>query len=124
MNTTNEYRIQSAPSVKATNKTSQWDAYELENMNDVNYYTYDQKIMMNNVVKEAKDVEVEGFSEYVYKYIRLHNEEVGSIAMKAEVVSSRPAPELYLVKKTSFGKTGASFKNFTGLQIQTMRITF
>ena len=123
MNTTNEYRIQSTPSIKATNKTSQFDTWELENMNDVDYYTYDQKVMMNDVVKKGKDVEIEGHSEYVYKYVRLHNEEVGSTAMKAQIISSRPAPELYLVKKTSF-KTHSIFKNYTGLQIETMRITF
>jgi hypothetical protein len=118
----NQYRITNEPHGKATNKRGDWDTYELENMNDVDYSTKEQKVKMDLIVKAGKDVEVEVFKDYAYRYAREFNEKNNSKRMDVKVLGSKPIDSI-LVKKTSF-PTFSLYKNFTGLTIETVEISF
>jgi hypothetical protein len=120
----NEYRIWSNPHEKATSKRGKWDNYELENLEgDFSYHTKEQEEQLDKISEAREDVEVELFFSYANEYSRLYNASNGPYVMSVDRLDSRPVPELTLVKKTTFER-GASFKNFTGLQMDTVRISF
>ena len=120
---TNEYRIWSTPHKKASKTRTKWCDYELNNLNDVDYYSTEQEKILNKISQAKKTVEVEMFFDYAMEYSRLFNENNDSYMMYVDRLDSKPSKELILIKKTTFEK-GAGYKNFTGLQMDTLRVSF
>tara|TARA_B110001452_G_C15081508_1_gene377321 strand:+ start:388 stop:801 length:414 start_codon:yes stop_codon:yes gene_type:complete len=127
----NEYRVWSTPHKKASSRMTKYDSYELDTMDseDLDYHTKDQKEILDKVAQDKETVEIEALSEYAYKYARDFNESNDNYMMNVEVLSSKASP-LTLVKRTHFkskypnGKGLSTYKNFTGLTVSTLKISF
>ena len=120
-----DYIISKQPHAKAGKTRTKWCNYELSNMDsgDLSYHTNQQEEQLDKI-SEARDyVEVEMFFSYANEYSRHYNASNGSYVMLVQRLSTRPAPEFTLIKKTTFER-GAAYKNFTGLQMDTVRILF
>jgi len=104
---------------------SKWDYYEIVNMEgEVSYYTPEARKELLAIVEKREDVEVEMFYEYAAGFARKWNE-YNEGMMYVDRISSRPAPDFVLTRGVSFGKGSKAFhKNFTGVQIDTIKISF
>jgi len=118
-----DYMITKQPHAKASKTRTKWCDYELNNLNDVDYYSTEQEKILNKISQAKKTVEVEMFFDYVMEYSRLFNASNDSYTMYVDRLDSKSSKELTLIKKTTFEK-GAVYKNFTGLQMDTLRVSF
>ena len=118
-----DYMITKQPHAKASKTRTKWCYYELNNLNDVDYYSTEQEKTLNKISQAKKTVEVEMFFDYAMEYSRLFNENNDSYMMYVDRLDSKSSKELTLIKKTTFEK-GAVYKNFTGLQMDTLRVSF
>ena len=107
-----DYMITKQPHAKASKTRTKWCDYELNNLNDVDYYSTEQEKILNKISQAKKTVEVEMFFDYAMEYSRLFNENNDSYMMYVDRLGSKSSKELTLIKKTTFEK-GAEYYRLT-----------